>query len=144
LVDRCRRRLLGRRDRVLAANIAASRGDRSRAQSHLRALEVLQLEDPVVQRFARAETNLSFGESARALQELEALHADLGALENNLWLEVHDLHEALCRASFQAGSLEQVTTHCTRAAEQIALPEDVREQAMVRIALLQAVISSAE
>ena len=121
--------------RMLAANIAASRGDRSGAESHLRALEALALEDPVVQRFARARTDLMFGASARALEEFEALHADFDTLQNNLWLERPELDELLCRASFEAGSLEQVTTHCTRVAEETAAAEAVREQAMVRLAL---------
>jgi hypothetical protein len=119
--------------RMLAASVAASVGDRAGANAHLHEIE--SLGDALLFRYARAEVALALGDATAALADLEPLPAELETTKNNLWVELPKVKQALCEASFRAGTDEQAQRHCTAAAEEPGLGDSERERAMARIAL---------
>jgi hypothetical protein len=86
-------------------------------------------------RYARAEVALALGDAAAALADLEPMPSELETTKNNLWVELPKVKQALCDASFRAGTREQTQQHCTAAAEDGALDDAARERALTRLAL---------
>jgi tetratricopeptide (TPR) repeat protein len=116
--------------RMLAAEVAASTGDRERTAHHLAGIE-----DETLRRYVRAETDLLRGNADHALDDLLAVDAALKNAKNNLWIEPPKLALSLCQTTFLAGTAGQTREHCTRAADDKGLGDADREQAMVRLAL---------